>query len=120
VHNAIVRSVSLVKVASCLSAVFIVVACASSEETSDQPTAEPTPNEPATKIPPASMPEEKAPEKQCVAKCTTDKQCADSCPDAKGSGVNCCDVNTGTCYANGTGKCPKPPVEDSGAPPPAY
>ncbi len=45
------------------------------------------------------------PPKVCVANCQTDSECQTSCPAAPNGGLNCCDTNSGVCYATSGSSC---------------
>jgi hypothetical protein len=100
-------------------AVFIVMACASTEDVPLQATPEKdAAPAPASKVPEASADPDPEPIKKCVSKCSSDDDCQNSCPSPS-SGAYCCDEATGTCYNNASSTCPQP-SPDAGDPGPAY
>jgi hypothetical protein len=116
-----VRSVTFVALGSSFTAVFIMMACASTEEVPASPKTEQedASSQITSKVPEASSPPaDPPPAKKCVTKCSADLDCQNSCPSPL-SGAYCCDVSTGTCYNNATSVCPTP-TPDAGDPPPAY
>lgn len=113
---------------SSLVAVFIVsgalVACASdnADLTDTVPADDDAGPPPPTKLPPSTAPDAAPPPsttKVCVATCTADSECASSCPALAG-GVQCCDLQTKTCWGSKTATCPAPVDPPDASTPPLY
>jgi hypothetical protein len=93
----------------------LAIACANGDEGSAPATNEPvdsgggtiTPPKPdgSTITPPGTADTGTTQSKVCVANCATDSECQTSCPAAPNGGLNCCDVNSGVCYATSGTSC---------------
>lgn len=113
-----VRSATLVTLAASLSALFVVVACAGTEDAPPEEQTQEAPQQPSTIPTGSSTPSSTSePVKKCVAKCTTDSECANSCPSTP-TGAHCCDTS-GVCYKSPNSVCKKE-EQDSGTEQPQY
>lgn len=111
------RIIPLSLLALSLSACFGLAACGS--DASDIP-AEPTEDagtKGGTVTPePEEEPEpEPEPVKKCAPTCKADSECGNSCP-AVPNAVNCCDLETSTCFSAKGSKCPVSDATDGGYP----